>query len=251
MVVDHPPDTELHLDERFFLTPTAPRLYLTGPSRPVARALDHLGKDVTDIVRERDGRYLASAGLGRYQGLTRDHWVEAHLGGVPGDGPLYLIAHGWLQPTDSSINVALEQRGDRPAPLTLEVPDGEGWKQLGPPLGFPAGKNKTMVIRLPEGTRKLRLATNMEIYWDALHVARGLDEKLCRARTLAPKSADLRLADVRCARRARKGLEARFRLGQRRLDEGRRFQHALRQDGPAAAVARHEGLRHDARPARG
>src|SRR5205823_622798 len=158
----HPPDSELYLDERFFLTPTPPRPYLTGPSRPVAKAVDHHGDDVTAIVSEDDGKYLATAGLGKYLGLTRDHWVTIDVGDVPGEGPLYLLARGWLQPTDSSITVALEQRGgERPTPLTLEVPDGNGWKQHGPPLGFPAGKNKTCVIRLDEGMRKVRLRTNM------------------------------------------------------------------------------------------
>lgn len=193
MVVDHPPDTELYLDERFFLAPTPPRLYLTTPSRPVAKALDHDGDDVTAIVAEDDGKYLARAGLGKYQGLTRDHWVTIDAGDVPGEGPLYLLARGWLQPTDSSLNVALTQRaGERPTPLTLEVPDGAGWKQHGPPLGFPAGKNKTCVIRLDDGMRKVRLRTNMEIYWDSLRVARGLDEKRCRTTTLTPTKADLR-----------------------------------------------------------
>ncbi len=48
MVVDHPPATEVHVDERFFLSPTELQIYLTGPPRPVARAWDHKGADVTD-----------------------------------------------------------------------------------------------------------------------------------------------------------------------------------------------------------
>jgi hypothetical protein len=200
MVVDHPSDTEMYVDERFFLTKTAPRIYLTGPSRPVARAWDHHGKDVTDIVKAIDANYLDRAGRGRYQGVTRDHWVEVEPGAfAEGEGPIYLLAHGWLHPTDSSINFALEQgKHDKPRPLTLEIPDGKGgWKQVGPPLGFPAGKNKTLVIRIDgldgKGVpHRLRLRTNMEIFWDALHIAHGLDEKQCRTVTLAAKSAELR-----------------------------------------------------------
>ncbi len=183
MVVDHPPGTEVFCDERFFLTPTKPRLYVTETPRSVARAWDHEGKDVTDLVRNIDGRYLDHAGLGRYQGVTRDHWVEVDLGDeAPSGGPVYLLAHGWLQPTDSSINVALEQSSHpKPRPLALEVPDGKGgWRVALPALGFPAGKNKTVVIRLdgidgPGVPRRFRLRTNLEIYWDALQVARGVD----------------------------------------------------------------------------
>jgi hypothetical protein len=195
VVVDHPPGTEVFCDERFFLTPTKPQLYLTETPRPVARALDHEGNDVTDLVRAVDGRYLDRAGRGQYQGVTKDHWVEFDLGdGVPNEGPVCLIAHGWLHPTDSSINAALEQSSHpRPQPLSLEVPDRRGgWKVARPALGFPAGKNKTVVLRLDGLGRRFRLRTNLEVYWDALHVARGLDPARCVQKTLAPRGADLR-----------------------------------------------------------
>lgn len=204
MVVDHPPGTELHIDERFFLEPTPPRLYLTGPSRPVARAWDHKGDDVTDIVRSVDGKYLDRCGRGTYQGITIDHWVEVDLGDdAPTKGPVYLLAHGWIHPTDSSINFAIEQAGVvRPKPLTLEVPDGKGgWKVGRPALGFPAGKNKTCVIRLDgidgEGvSRRFRLRTNLEIFWDALHYATGLDAGQCKQQRLSAKTADLRFRGI-------------------------------------------------------
>ncbi|MFO0844884.1 MAG: FG-GAP-like repeat-containing protein [Gemmataceae bacterium] len=203
-VVDHPPGTEVYCDERFFLTPTKPRLYLTDPPKPVARALDHEGQDVTDVVRAVDGRYLDRAGRGLFQGVTRDHWVEIDLGeNAPKEGPVYLLAHGWLHPTDSSINAALEQSSHpRPQPLSLEVPDGQGgWKVAQPALGFPAGKNKTVVLRLdgldgPGVARRFRLRTNLEVFWDALHYARGLDPAAVVAKTLTPRTADLRYRGI-------------------------------------------------------
>jgi tetratricopeptide (TPR) repeat protein len=200
IVVDHPPGTEIYADERFFLTPTAPRLYVTTPARPVAQALDHNGEDVTDLVRAIDGRYLDRAGRGRFQGVTRDHWVEVDLGAnAPKEGPVYLIARGWVHPTNSSINVAIEQGShDRPRPLVLEVPDGRGgWKVGRDKLGFPAGKDKTILIRLDgiEGksvSRRFRLRTNMEIFWDFLGYAQELDSKLARQQRLEPTTAELR-----------------------------------------------------------
>jgi Tfp pilus assembly protein PilF len=204
IAVDHPPDTEVFVDERFFLTPTTPQVYLTGSPKPAARAWDHKGKDVTDIVRKIDGRYLDHAGLGRYQGITRDHWVEVDLGAdAPRRGPVYLLAHGFVYPTDSSINFAIEQgKHARPGGLVLEVPDGKGgWKVGRDKLGFPAGKNKTVVIRLDgiEGkgvTRRFRLRTNMEIYWDALLYARGLDPSRCVQHRLKASKADLRFRGI-------------------------------------------------------
>src|SRR5207244_2148662 len=100
-------------------------------------------------------------------------------------GLLRLLATGWIHPTDSSINFALAQgHHEPPMPLTLEVPDGQGgWVAAGPPLGFPAGKNKTMLIRLDGADtraerRHFRLRTNLEIYWDALRYATELDAGL-------------------------------------------------------------------------
>jgi tetratricopeptide (TPR) repeat protein len=200
IVVDHPADTEVFNDERFSLVPMTPSVHLTAPPRPVAHACDDNGNDVTEIVRTIDGRYLDTFGRGRFQGITRDHWVEIDLGDdAPHEGPLWLLATGWIHPTDSSINLAISQgRHDAPKPLVLEVPDGRGgWKAAGPPLGFPAGKNKTMMIRLDgvngQGVaRRVRLRTNLEIYWDALQYAAGLDARAARQEFLLPESAELR-----------------------------------------------------------
>jgi hypothetical protein len=204
MVVDHPADTEILADERFFLAPTEPRIYVTGPSQPVAHAWDEKGRDVTDLVRAIDGKYLDTFERGRYQGIARDHYVEVDLGeDAPTDGPLYLIANGWLHPTNSSINAAIEQgTHEKPFPLVLEIPDGTGgWKVGRDDLGFLAGKNKTMVLRLDgiDGkgvARRFRLRTNMEIFWDALRYARGLDDSLARMKKLQPDEADLRYRGI-------------------------------------------------------
>jgi Tfp pilus assembly protein PilF len=204
IVVDHPPGTEVFVDERFALTPMVPQVFVTTPPRPVARAWDHHGDDVTGLVREIDGRYLDTCGRGRYQGVTNDNWVEADLGDdAPREGPVWLLAHGWVHPTDSSINVALGQgQHEPPRGLVLEVPDGQGgWKVGRPALGFPAGKNKTILVRLDgitgKGvTRRFRLRTNMEIFWDALHYATGLDAARARQQRLAPVTAELRYRGI-------------------------------------------------------
>ncbi|HVS39873.1 MAG TPA: FG-GAP-like repeat-containing protein, partial [Gemmataceae bacterium] len=201
-VVDHPADTEIYADERFFLTPTPPQLYMTKPPRPVSRAVDEKGNDVTDMIRRIDGRYLNTFDLGKYQGVAQDHYVEVDLGDdAPMTGPVYLLATGWIQPTDSSINTAIEQgKNERPHGLVLEVADGKGgWTAGRPALGFPAGKNKTIVIRLDDipgqkgvAPRRFRLRTNMEIYWDALEYAEGLDAGQARQTVLLPETAELR-----------------------------------------------------------
>lgn len=200
LVVDHPVGTEIYVDERFAIPPPELTVYPTAPPRPVARAWDDQGQEVTEIVRVRDGRYLDTFGRGTYQGVTREHYVEIELGAdVPSSGPLWLIASGWIRPTDSSINVAISQgRHPPPQSLSLEVPDDQGgWKVARSDLGFPAGKMKTILIDLqglwqPEAPRLLRLRTNMEIYWDALAWAPGLSDTELRTQRLSPHTAELR-----------------------------------------------------------
>ena len=132
--------------------------------------------------------------------MARDHWVEVELGDdVPRDRPLRLVAHGWIHPTDSSINVAIGQGGQvKPQGLVLEVPAADGdWTVARADLGFPAGKNKTILIDLdgifpPSGPRRFRLRTNLEVFWDSLAVAVAVPETPLKTQRLAPRSAELR-----------------------------------------------------------
>jgi FG-GAP-like repeat/TPR repeat/ASPIC and UnbV/Tetratricopeptide repeat len=200
MVVDHPVGTEVFVDERFILPAPQPRLYTTGPLHSVAQAWDNSGRDVTSLISQLDERFLDTFALGRYQGVASDHYVEIALGDdAPMEGPLWLVASGWVYPTDASINVAISQ-GDEPAPhgLRLEVPAGNGgWTTVEPDLGFPSGKTKTILIDLQHafraGTpRRVRLRTNVEVYWDRIAWAAGRPDTPVNTRRLLPASAELR-----------------------------------------------------------
>ena len=199
IVVDHPADTEVFVDERFARDPAPLAPIVTGPSQPVAGAWDDAGTDVGEVVGKRDGRYVATFERGTHQGITRDHFLEIELGpDAEAHAALRLLAYGWIYPTDSSINVALGQ-SSFPAPrgVAVEALDGKGhWTVMHQDLGFPAGKLKTMVIpveRLADGRypRRLRLRTNLEIYWDRIAWAPLRDDAPLETRRLAPAVADL------------------------------------------------------------
>jgi Tfp pilus assembly protein PilF len=200
MVVDHPSGTEIFTDERFVVPAVKPKIIVTDEPHTIVRAVDDLGNDVTHVLRELDGNYLDTFGRGQYQGVTRDHFVDVDLGdNLPAKGPVYLIAEGWLHPSDSSVNVAISQgRHEQAKALSLEVPDGRGgWVVARPNLGFPAGRKKTCVIDithifLPGTPHILRLRTNLEIYWDAIEWAQGRPDISPQMTRLAPSSADLR-----------------------------------------------------------
>jgi Tfp pilus assembly protein PilF len=199
MTVDHPKGTDIFVDERFVIPPA--KLQITAVESPhkIARAVDDHGNDVTEIVSSLDGKYLDTFGRGQYQGVTRDHYVEVELGNdVPSEGPLWLIVRGWMHPTDSSINVAISQgHAVQARPLSLEVPDGRGgWIVARPNLGFPAGRKKICLIDLtgvfrPGAPRRVRLRTNLEVYWDSIEWAKGLPDTPLKITRLAPDIADL------------------------------------------------------------
>lgn len=199
MTVDHPKGTDIFVDERFVVPPAKLAITTVETPHPIAHAVDDSGNDVTDIVSTLDEKYLDSFGLGRYQGVTRDHYVEIDLGeDAPHSGPLWLIAKGWMHPTDSSINVAISQGHEvQPRPLSLEVPDDKGgWVVTQSNLGFPAGRKKICLFDLgsvfrPGTPRRLRLRTNLEIFWDSIEWARGLPDTQLRTIRINPATADL------------------------------------------------------------
>jgi Tfp pilus assembly protein PilF len=199
MVVDHPEGTEVFVDERFAMPAPKFEVVATEPVQPMAFVRDDRGVDVSDLARTRDSHHIDFAGRGSYQGITRRHFVEAELpAAAPQSGPLWLIAQGWVHPTDSSINVALSQ-GAHPAPegLSLQVADASGrFREVRRGLGFPSGKDKTVLLDLTgilpaSGRRRLRLTTNLEIFWDRLGWAVGRPDVVPSPRRLDLLAADL------------------------------------------------------------
>lgn len=199
MVVDHPAGTEIFVDERFVIPPAKLEVTTVSTPRQIARATDDKGQDVTSLVNKLDGTYLDSFERGKYQGVARDHYVEIDLGDeAPASGPLWLIANGWMHPTDSSINVAISQGQQEAAkPLSLEIPDGRGgWQVARANLGFPAGRKKICLFDLTDVfksgiPRRLRLRTNLEIFWDSLEWAVGIPGAQLKTTRLDPEMADL------------------------------------------------------------
>jgi tetratricopeptide (TPR) repeat protein len=199
LAVDHPAGTEIFVDERFAVPPPPLSIVATGPVQPFAAVRDDRGTDVAPLADAVDSRFLDFAGRGAYQGITRPHFVEMELPETaPRTGPLWLVARGWVHPTDSSVNVAIAQ-GAHPGPdsLSLHVADGSGrFHEVKRGLGFPAGKDKTILIDLSgvfgrTGTRRLRLATNLEIFWDRLGWAIGRPEAAVKTQRLPLQRADL------------------------------------------------------------
>ena len=203
--------------------------------QPVARAWDETGRDVTDLVNRQDGRYLATFERGPYQGIATDHFVEIELGEEIPARPADVARRqrvGSIRPTAASTSRSARAGECSRSGLSLEAQDARGrWVVVAPDLGFPAGKNKTILIDLASvaragvaHARRLRLRTNLEIYWDSLaRGRRASSDAPTQTVRLQPERAELRYrgfseTDYATARRARDAVYDQHR--QRRASAG-------------------------------
>lgn len=207
LVYDHPAGTELQPNERFTFPPfpsATPHLF-DEPLQPL-RAMGSDGREWTQELSTVDGRYAAPAKAlkGQFLGLSEPHWIELSFDPAKTQDAdkLRLVATGWFYWTDASVNMATARTPDLEftPPLILvpqTSPEGgeETWVPIGPPVGFPAGKTKTMVIdltgQIDRADPRFRIHTSLTLYWDALRLAVGDRWGEQRLTRLEPVSAQL------------------------------------------------------------
>ena len=198
LAVDHPDSVDVFVDERFVPPgPVALRLFKAVGSHPPRSAVDDRGGDVLPALRARDDAYVADLVPTAWQGVVEPHDLVMDLGEDAGRPGTLLLLRGWIYPTDASINVALSQQSTvRPRIPSLEVRDARGrWTTAFAAIGFPSGKDKTIVIDLtgafPTADHHVRIHTNMQIYWDQALIAHQAPESPARVTALPLLSADL------------------------------------------------------------
>ncbi|HEU4748328.1 MAG TPA: CRTAC1 family protein, partial [Gemmatimonadaceae bacterium] len=198
IAIDHPDSVDVFVDERF--VPPGPvnlELFQVARRSPPLSATDERGNDVLPALREHDDVYVSNLEPSAYQGVVREHDLVMDLGPFAGKPGTFLFLRGWIYPTDASINVALSQQPSvKVAPPSMEIMNARGeWETAIASIGFPSGKDKTMVIDLagkfPTADHRVRLRTSMQIYWDQAFVSRALPDNPVRITTLTPVAADL------------------------------------------------------------
>ena len=197
-VVDHPIDTEVASSLKIIPGRIIEDRILTSRAlRPVSRAWDATGRDVTSRVRERDDVYADGWSPSAYQGVASEPWTFTFDLGEAPNKPVRLHLDGWIFPADASLNLALDQRpGFRMHAPRLEMQTSTGWVSLLEDMGFPAGKTKTMVVdtpELPHGVSRLRIVSNQWLSWDRIAwTVQPVDHLAVVVARLEPKTADLR-----------------------------------------------------------
>ena len=198
IAVDHPEDTDIFVNEQYTPPPFAEfKVYGVSEKRYPKSAVNHNGKDVSNALKAFDYRYAVEHAPGPYQGVVEPHAIILDLGNVPNDTPLTLFLGGWIFPTDTSINVALFQNpaiNPRFPSVAVKNENGE-WETVIDMIGIPAGKNKTITIDLMgkflSEDRRVRIETDMQIYWDTAFFTVGKQTVPMEMTTLTPDSADL------------------------------------------------------------
>ena len=211
LMIDHPDSIDVFVDERFvFAEPDAPlRLHQLSARRRPLSAVDHRGRDVLPALSASDDVYVSDFEPGRYQGVSEVHDLILDLGDFGANEAVQLYLRGWIFPTDASINVALSQSDALGTIMPyLEAINAAGqWETVVPMLSFPSGKNKTVIQDLTglfaTADHRVRLRTNMNIYWDEAFLSVGSTDAPVLVTRLEPETADFRYRGF--SRQYRKG----------------------------------------------
>ncbi|MBS1524518.1 MAG: VCBS repeat-containing protein [Bacteroidetes bacterium] len=197
--VDHPDSVNVFADERFVPPPfPGKKVYSVSNEHLPVSATDGNGTNLLPQLSKYDFQYASNFTLGKYQGLATGHDLVLDLGPQAITGNLYLFLRGWVFPGDASINTA-ETQSDKyqQHPPELQVVDSRGnWKTIIPNIGFPMGRDKMVVVNLSgkfltKTDRRVRIRTNMQIYWDHVFFSTGQAKAPIRMSDLTMNEASL------------------------------------------------------------
>jgi hypothetical protein len=196
IAVDHPDNADVYVDEKFAAPPYPElKVYKVSNHQLPVSAKDGKEHDLLELISEKDNQYISNFQRMKFQGITEMKDLVLDLGELKDTKNLHLFMNGWIFPTDASINVALSQSDKiNIKHPSLEVINEKGqWQEVIPNIGFPSGKNKTVIVDLSDKflskELKVRIRTNMEIYWDYIFFAN--DEHIDIEMTkMDPESAD-------------------------------------------------------------
>jgi tetratricopeptide (TPR) repeat protein len=196
IAVDHAADLEVYPNEYFASNPPYPlfKVVVSQGARPPAAAHDEHGHNVLpDLLAH---RYFGDFGLTQFAGFAKLHTLELDLGEPYRGGPLWLLLHGEVEYYSANSMYAASQAGVESVSPYVEALDANGkWIRVIGDMGFPAGGPRTMTAdltgKLPPGTQRVRISTNLQIYWNSILIDRANQNQDVRLTTVAPVRADL------------------------------------------------------------
>jgi hypothetical protein len=183
VAVDHPVGVEVYPNEYFASNPPFPefKVIASQAARPPTGAWDDKGRDVLPLLLERDRKYVMDFPDEPFQGFAAMHTLELDLGPWDPSHPLRLLMDGFTDYFTANSMYAAWQAGIQPLAPYVEALDSSGkWLRVIDDMGFPAGLARTMIAdltgKLPAGTRRIRIVTNLKVYWDRIRVDQSSPE---------------------------------------------------------------------------
>ncbi len=118
------------------------------------------------------------------------------MGEAYSGGPLRLLMHGEIEYFTATGMYAADQAGIQAIAPYVEAQDAKGnWQRILDDMGFPAGLPRTITADLssvlPRGTKRIRITTNLQIYWDNILIDRTPQNISSRLTELPLQKADL------------------------------------------------------------
>jgi tetratricopeptide (TPR) repeat protein len=173
VAVDHPDDVTVNPDERFLDDPpfASGRVVASTATRLPVAATDGNGNDALAALGHADHTFASGFTPLPYDGFANLHALTLDLGPLDAKSPLKLLMTGYVNYFSATSLYAAWQAGIKPISpyVEAEMPDGT-WKRILDDAGFPAGLERTIVVdltgRMPAGSHRIRLITNLEIFWD-------------------------------------------------------------------------------------
>jgi Flp pilus assembly protein TadD len=195
LAVAHPAEVEVFPEEGMRSTPPAFRLLAVRDLRAPRAATDGKGRDLLPALRGLDHSFASGFPLHRIRGYAAEHELVLDLGPEAGEEAVLLLT-GWTDYAFSSDNVAAHQAGLALSPPRLDVEEAPGrWRTVVAEIGIPVGRPQTVPVamagRWRGPGRRVRIVTNMRIYWDQARVGRSVPIAQEAAR-LDPVRGDLR-----------------------------------------------------------
>jgi tetratricopeptide (TPR) repeat protein len=182
LAVDHPEGLTVYPNEYFASNPPYPefKVVVSRDARSPAGAWDEHDHDVLpDLLAH---HYFGDFQLTQFQGFAKPHSLVIDLGEAYRGGPLWLLMHGEVEYFSANSMYAASQAGVQAISPYVEALVGNGkdadgsWVRVLDDMGFPAGGPRTITAdltgKLPLGTQKIRITTNLQIYWDSILVSR-------------------------------------------------------------------------------
>ena len=198
LAVDHPADLDVYPNEYFASNPPYPEFKVVASrkadAQPPAGAWDEHGHNLLpDLLAH---RYVGDFKLEPFKGFTEPHSLILDLGKPYDGGPLWLLMHGEIEYFTATGMYAASQSGIEATAPYVEALNSKGvWVKVINDMGFPAGGPRTITAnltgKLPQGTRRICISTNLQIYWDSVVVDRTPQNQQVRLSEIPLQSANL------------------------------------------------------------